>query len=191
MGAGADTGKVTDEEQASQPGAVATRSDEDSSASAAEHVFSPKDFKLNLGARVAPDEEPLPNLDNPAIRQLTWEHVVPDRPASSAPSAATVPLPPPSRVPPPLPPAPATLQPPAQIAASQLIDEPHDHELEEFEDSVDEEWAVEDQLAVDDDTDDEFVAGDQAFDGDDPDTDLDDWPRHVGRPLRRCDGWSG
>ena len=175
MDAAADTGKVTDEEQASQPGAVATRSDEGSAASAAEQVFSPKDFKLNLGARVTPEVEPLPNLDNPAIRQLTWEHVVPDRPASSTPSATTVPLPPPSRVPPPLPPAPATMQPPGQVEAPLLIDEPHDIELEVFEDSVDEELAVEDQLAVDDDTDDDLVVGDRAL-GDDTylDADLDE-----------------
>ena len=68
-------------------------------------MFSPLDFRLNLQARLAEPAEPLTNLDNPAIRQLTWEHVVPDRPASSAPSAATtVPLPPPAQVPPPLPP---------------------------------------------------------------------------------------
>ena len=45
---------------------------------------------------------------------MTWEHVVPDRPASSAPSAATlVPLPPPRRVPPPPPQPVSTFQPPA------------------------------------------------------------------------------
>ena len=146
VGAAADTGKVTDEEQASQPGAVATRSDEEPEASAAEQVFTPKDFRLNLGARLVPDEEPLPNLDNPAIRKLTWEHVVPDRPASSTLSAATtVPLPPPSRVPPPLPPAPATaLQPPDQLTSPERFDESHDAEVEVVEDSVDEELAVED-----------------------------------------------
>ena len=69
----------------------------------------------------SPDDEPLPNLDNPAIRKLTWEHVVPDRPVQSAPSAATtVPLPPPSRVPPPLPPRPAMPpQPPPPGASSR------------------------------------------------------------------------
>ena len=179
MGAAADTGKVTDEEQASQPGAVATRSDEGPEASAAEQVFSPRDFKLNLTARVTPDEEPLPNLDAPAIRKLTWEHVVPDRPASSTPSAATiVPLPPPSRVPPPLPPAPATsLQPPGQVASPQPIDAPQDIELEVVEDFVDEELAVEDQLAVDDEIDGELVVDDDA------ETDLDDVDVDVAEPA--------
>ena len=166
MGAAADTGKVTDEEQASQPGAVATRSDEGQEASAAEQVFTPKDFKLNLGARAAPDDEPLPNLDNPAIRKLTWEHVVADRPASATPSAATtIPLPPPSRVPPPLPPAPAaSLQPPGPVASPQPIDDPQDTELEVVEDSVDEELAVEDQLAVDDEIDaDELIVDEEGL----------------------------
>ena len=151
VGAAADTGKVTDEEQASQPGAVATRTDEEPQASAAKQVFTPKDFKLNLGARLEPDEEPLPNLDTPAIRKLTWEHVVPDRPAPSTPSAATtVPLPPPSRVPPPLPAATVTsLQPPDLAAALEPVDAPRDVEFEVVEDSADEELAVEDQLAVD------------------------------------------
>ncbi|MEY2521862.1 MAG: hypothetical protein QOJ66_427, partial [Ilumatobacteraceae bacterium] len=138
---------MTDEEQASQPGAVATRQDEGPEASAAKQVFTPKDFRLNLGARLVPDEEPLPNLDNPTIRKLTWEHVVPDRPASSTSSAApTVPLPPPGQVPPPLPPALATApQPP------ERLDEPHDAEREVVSDSVDKELAVEDQLVADDD----------------------------------------
>jgi len=145
VGAPADTGKVTDEEQASQPGAVATRPDEEPEAAAAKQVFTPKDFKLNLGARLVPDEEPLPNLDNPSIRKLTWEHVVPDRPASSSSSAATtVPLPPPSQVPPPLPPAPATaLRPPDELTSQ-------DAELEVVENAVHEELAVEDQLVAED-----------------------------------------
>jgi hypothetical protein len=144
---------VTDEEQASQPGAVATRSDEGPEASAAKQVFTPKDFRLNLGARLVPDEEPLPNLDNPTIRKLTWEHVVPDRPASTTSSAApTAPLPPPSQVPPPLPPALATaLQPPDQLTSLERLDEPHDAEREVVSDSVDKELAVEDQLVADDD----------------------------------------
>jgi hypothetical protein len=165
---------VTDEEQASQPGAVATRSDEEPEASAAEQVFTPKDFRLNLGARLVPEKEPLPNLDKPlpdldtpAIRKLTWEHVVPDRPASSTPSAATtVPLPPPSRVPPPLPPAPVTsLLPPGMVGPPQPVDAPRDVEFEVVEDSVDEELALEDQLAVDEDED-EFVVVDDVADAD-------------------------
>jgi hypothetical protein len=152
VGGAADTGKVTDEEQESQPGAVATRTDEAPEPPAAGQIFTPKDFKLNLATRRDPDDEPLPNLDNPAIRKLTWEHVVPDRPASSTLSAATtVPLPPPSRVPPPVPPAPATsLQPPDQLTSTERLDE-QDPELEVVDDSVDEELAVEDQLAADED----------------------------------------
>jgi hypothetical protein len=97
---------VTEDELASEPGAVATRLDDEPDPSATEPVFSPRDFRLNLKARLADPAEPLTDLDSPAIRKLTWEHVVPDRPASSTPSAATiVPLPPPSRVLPPSPPA--------------------------------------------------------------------------------------
>ena len=178
--AAADTGKVTDEEQASQPGAVATRSDEEPEASAAEQVFTPQDFRLNLGARLVPDEEPLPNLDNPAIRKLTWEHVVPDRPASSTPSAATtVPLPPPSRVPAPSPPAAVTaLLPPGLVGPPQPVDAPRDLEFEVVEDSVDEELAVEDQLGV---AGDEFVV-DEHTDADELEVGevvLDDRAEHV------------
>ena len=92
-----------------EPGTLATRAQDESPA---EPVFSPQDFKLNLRTRLeligqTPADEAVSgdhqnNLDSPAIRKLTWEHVVPDRPASSASSAATlVPLPPPRRVPPP------------------------------------------------------------------------------------------
>ncbi|HZX53168.1 MAG TPA: hypothetical protein VFE86_00735, partial [Ilumatobacteraceae bacterium] len=111
---------MTDEELAAEPGGVATRPDD--AAIGGEQVFTPKDFRLDLRARLEiADDEPLPNLDSPAIRKLTWEHVVPDRPVQSTPSAATiVPLPPPSRVPPPLPPRPAMpLQPPQPV----IIDE--------------------------------------------------------------------
>src|SRR4249920_3811857 len=103
-----------EDEVAIEPGAVATRPDDEPEATAAEPVFKPRDFRLNLEARLAEPAEPLTDLDSPAIRTLTWEHVVPDRPASSAPSAATiVPLPPPSRVVPPAPPRPAKpLEPP-------------------------------------------------------------------------------
>ena len=151
----ADTGKVTDEELAGEPGALATRPEDDTDPAAVDPVFTPKDFRLNLGARltgaadepptaVAPpvvaDEEPLPvvaarlgiagndpltNLDSPAIRKLTWEHVVPDRPVSSAPSAATlVPLPPPGRVPPPPPQPVSSFQPPAPaVEPEPAVDE--------------------------------------------------------------------
>ena len=72
---------MRDEDLASQPGGVATRTDQEVDDAVTEHVFSPKDFRLNLDAKLAVvvDAEPLPNLDSPAIRTLTWEHVVPDR----------------------------------------------------------------------------------------------------------------
>ena len=120
---------------AGEPGALVTLPEDGSDSAVAEPVFTPKDFRLNLGSRlavatddpattvsvpvavaVATDNEPRHNLDNPAIRKLTWEHVVPDRPASSAPSAATlVPLPPPRRVPPPPPQPVSNLRPPAPV----------------------------------------------------------------------------
>jgi hypothetical protein len=141
---------VTDEELAAQPGAVATRTGDEPEAAAPEHVFSPKDFRLDLRAKLAvAEDEPLPNLDSPAIRKLTWEHVVPDRPASSAPSAAAlVPLPPPRRVPPPPPPkASVTLEPPAPAVvapepvvaevvaeAAVIVEEEAFIEAEEFDD---------------------------------------------------------
>src|SRR3954449_7794256 len=114
-----------DEELAAEPGGVATRPDDDPAAGG-EHVCSPKDFRLDLRARLEiSEDEPLPNLDSPAIRKLTWEHVVPDRPVQSTPSAATiVPLPPPSRVPPPLPPPPAMPLQPPQPVIEQVIDDP-------------------------------------------------------------------
>ncbi len=124
---------MTDEELAGQPGAVATRAEGEPEAPAAEPVFSPQDFRLDLGARLAvvDKDELLPNLDSPAIRKLTWEHVVPDRPAPSASSVATtVPLPPPRRVPPP-PPLPASFQPPVPVAAPPTVAE---HALLESED---------------------------------------------------------
>ncbi len=114
---------MTDEELAGQSGALATRSDEEEVDPAVEPVFSPQDFRLDLRAKLAvATEEPLPNLDSPAIRKLTWEHVVPDRPVSTAPSATTtVPLPPPRRVPPPPPLPTSSLQPPAPVAASEPV----------------------------------------------------------------------
>jgi hypothetical protein len=176
---------VTDEELAGQPGAVATRAEDEADSAAAEPVFSPKDFRLNLGARLAvADEpltsvaahlgvvadEPLPNLDSPAIRKLTWEHVVPDRPESSAPSAATLaPLPPPRRVPPPPPQPVNKFEPPAaavppeadvEVFASEpvVVDDALDlvevdqidHEVVR-EETVDEVEAVEDEEVVIDD----------------------------------------
>ncbi len=107
---------------ASQPGGVATRSDEDADGAVAEHVFSPKDFRLNLETKllVVHDAEPLPNLDSPAIRKLTWEHVVSDRPESSAPTeATTLPLPPPRRIPPPPPVPTSSFQPPPPAPVAQ------------------------------------------------------------------------
>jgi len=160
---------VTDEELAGQPGAVATRSEDGADAVATEPVFSPKDFRLNLGARLAAtdeasptvaahlgvvDDEPLPNLDSPAIRKLTWEHVVPDRPASSAPSAATlVPLPPPSRVPPPPPQPVNAFRPPDPVASSEAAAEA------DVEDEVVDEALV-DAVLIDDDVDAEEVEED-------------------------------
>ena len=112
---------MTDEELASQPGGVATRSDEEAEGAVAEHVFSPKDFRLNLETKllVVPDAEPLPNLDSPSIRKLTWEHVVPDRPESSSPNAATTSLPPPRRIPPPPPVPTSSFQPPPPAPVAQ------------------------------------------------------------------------
>ena len=43
---------MTDEELASQPGGVATRSDEEAEGAVAEHVFTPKDFRLNLETKL-------------------------------------------------------------------------------------------------------------------------------------------
>ena len=149
---------MTDEELASEPGALATRAENDAVAAVAEPVFTPKDFRLNLGARLGvatedppitgtppavaeepltavaarlgvTDNDPLPNLDSPAIRKLTWEHVVPDRPASSAPSSATlVPLPPPRRVPPPPPQPVSTFRPPAPVGTPETVVEQHEPE---------------------------------------------------------------
>ncbi|MEP7046667.1 MAG: hypothetical protein ABI949_08315, partial [Ilumatobacteraceae bacterium] len=125
---------MTDEEVASQPGGVATRTEGQGDAPVVEPVFTPKDFRLNLGARLGVVEEapppgtvePLSDLDNPAIRKLTWEHVVADRTESSTPpskspphtSATTVPLPPPSRVAPPAPPKPP-FEPPATHSSAK------------------------------------------------------------------------
>ena len=151
---------MTDEEQESQPGTVATRSDEAPDVNAAGQVFSPKDFRLNLGTRLAPADESPPNLDNPAIRKLTWEHVVPERAESPATSATTTaPLPPPNRVAPPLPPEPTTtLQRPGPVGAPMPLDVPQDIALEVVEDSVGEELTVEDQTALDEPEVDEPVA---------------------------------
>jgi hypothetical protein len=96
---------VTDE-LASQPGALATRADnQEADAPAEDLAFAPLDFRLNLQARLAAPVEPATSLDNPSIRKLTWEHVVPDRVDDPVPSAVTpVPPPPPLAVPPPPPP---------------------------------------------------------------------------------------
>jgi hypothetical protein len=114
---------VTDE-LASQPGAVATRSeDQEGEAAAPDLVLKPLDFRLNLQARLAEPAEPLTNLDSPSIRKLTWEHVVPDRPEEPAPSAAaTVPLPPPAQVPPP-PPLATSFEPPPSTGQVHVVAE--------------------------------------------------------------------
>jgi hypothetical protein len=113
---------VTDE-LASQPGAVATRSeDQEAEAPAPDLVLKPLDFRLNLQARLAEPAEPLTNLDSPSIRKLTWEHVVPDRPEEPAPSAAaTVPLPPPAQVPPPPPPSATSFEPPPSTGQVKAV----------------------------------------------------------------------
>lgn len=115
------------DELASQPGAVATRSDDqEAEAPAADLVIKPLDFRLNLQARLAEPAEPLTNLDNPSIRKLTWEHIVPDRPEEPVPTAATpVPLPPPAQVPPPPPPSQATAAPVVEdvVAEHHVVDD--------------------------------------------------------------------
>ena len=106
---------MTEDELAGEPGAVATRADqgEDAAGDAAkvEPIFKPRDFRLNLEARLSGTAEPIADLDSPEIRKLTWETVVPDRPAAdsapgpSAPRTSTPdPLPPPRSVAPPVPP---------------------------------------------------------------------------------------
>ena len=130
---------------ASQPGAVATRSeDQEAEAPAPDLVLKPLDFRLNLQARLTEPAEPLTNLDSPSIRKLTWEHVVPDRPEEPAPSAAaTVPLPPPAQVPPPPPPSANSFEPPASTGPVKAV----------VEAPAVEEIVVEDVVVVHDDTD--------------------------------------
>jgi hypothetical protein len=147
---------VTDEELLDEPGALATRADDEPTA---EPVFSPQDFKLNLRTRLELSDEVVPeenqtNLDSPTIRKLTWEHVVPDRPASSALSAATlVPLPPPRRVNPPSPPRPAmTVQKPPPPLAAPSPDSEHADDDAVVEDDVDD---VVDDLEIDEDFEDQ------------------------------------
>jgi hypothetical protein len=158
---------VTDEELADQPGRVKTRPDEESESAASEQVFSPKDFRLNLNARLAAAADTpladagaaLANLDNPAIRKLTWEHVVPDRPASSSSSAsssaASAPLPPPRRVPPPLPPPPVKRGKSKKAPQPVVVDEEVDDDVESLVEEIElEEDAVEEveleEVAVED-----------------------------------------
>ena len=158
---------------AGQPGAVATRSADEPDAQAAEPVFTPKDFRLDLRAKLAVvEDEPLPNLDSPAIRTLTWEHVVPDRPASFAPSAAAlVPLPPPRRVPPPPPsrsavtfepPAPAPVPVVAIVADDAVASEPAVDEI------ADEVFVVEEAFVDAEDLDD-LDEDDEVYEEDDED----------------------
>ncbi len=148
---------------ADQPGRVKTRPDEESDSAASGQVFSPKDFRLNLSARLAAaDDTPLAdvgtlaNLDNPAIRKLTWEHVVPDRPSSSESSSATsAPLPPPRRVPPPLPPPRVKRGKGKKSAQPVVIDEELDDEVDSPVEEIElDEIAVEEieleEIAVED-----------------------------------------
>ena len=69
---------MTEEELAITPGAIATRSEENPVHGPAEVVFTPQDFRLNLQARLNGSVE-VPDLDQPSIRKLTWEQVVPER----------------------------------------------------------------------------------------------------------------
>ena len=153
-----------------QPGDVKTRTDDELNPAASGQVFSPKDFRLDLKARLAAtadtplddSDAALPNLDNPAIRKLTWEHVVPtDGPASSSSSATSAPLPPPRRVPPPLPPPPVKRGKSKKAAQPVVVEEEVDDEVEspveeiELEEVAVEEVAVEDIDAEDEEFDDE------------------------------------
>jgi hypothetical protein len=105
---------VTEDEVASKPGAVATRSEAVPVQDVPEVVFTPQDFRLNLQARLAEPIEGLTDLDNPSIRKLTWEQVVPERlePTDPPPSAPVVEHSPADEPPPP----PSTPVTPAQVA---------------------------------------------------------------------------
>ena len=50
---------MTDEELAGQPGGLATRPEDEADDGVAEPVFTPKDFRLNLGARLGAADESL------------------------------------------------------------------------------------------------------------------------------------
>lgn len=69
---------MTEDELAITPGAIATRSEEHPVQEPIEVVFTPQDFRLNLQARLNEPQE-LTDLDQPSIRKLTWEQVVPER----------------------------------------------------------------------------------------------------------------
>jgi hypothetical protein len=69
---------VTEDELAITPGAIATRSEEHPVHEPANVVFTPQDFRLNLQARLKEPVE-LTDLDQPSIRKLTWEQVVPEK----------------------------------------------------------------------------------------------------------------
>ena len=172
---------MTDEELAGQPGAVATRSEGgETDPASAEPVFSPRDFKLNLGVRLAQNaDEPLPNHDSPAIRKLTWEHVVPDRPASSASSAATTaPLPLPRRVPPP--PPVATFQPPAPVVEPEPVVERHPVEELGVEDEAMDDIEIEEHVFIGEADLDDML--DEDF-GDEDDREFDDGEDVVESPT--------
>lgn len=132
---------MTKDELAGEPGALATRPDVEEDSTPVEPVFKPRDFRLNLEARLSGTAaEPLTDIDSPGIRKLTWETVVPDRPqtaseavtsepagtAAPSPAAAAAtpdPLPPPRRVTPPAPPRPADpLEPPVVSAPAPVPD---------------------------------------------------------------------
>lgn len=80
---------MTEDEAASKPGAVATRSEEVPVQETPAVVFTPNDFRLNLEAKLADPVELLTDLDKPSIRKLTWEQVVPERLESAEPIPPT------------------------------------------------------------------------------------------------------
>jgi hypothetical protein len=80
---------MAQEEFVGLAGAVATRADDTDLYSDSSSGPAPFNFKLNVGARLADVTEsaaPLPDLDSPLIRKLTWEHV--DADESDLPVAA-------------------------------------------------------------------------------------------------------
>ena len=114
-----------------------------------EPLLKPLDFRLNLGARRSEPVEPLPNLDSPAIRKLTWEHVVPGRSESSpATSSASAALPLPSRVLSSLIPLEEMLREPRPASGSAPLPDPSGVEVEPI--AAEAEAEAEVAVAVDD-----------------------------------------